>query len=64
MVVTIDDYKEALGEKANGLSDMEIVRLSILSERLARALFDAWERDLKNKLTHPQARALEHMAVK
>jgi hypothetical protein len=47
MAVSIADYRKALGKKANNLTDTEVERRFALSERLARAFFDAWKRDKK-----------------
>ena len=61
VMVTIAEYKKALGTKANNLTDTEIERLCALSERLARALFDAWQRELREQAP---PRPLQEVAVK
>lgn len=52
-MVTLDQFREALGPKASGLSDDEIMRINGLMERTAWALFDGWHK----KLTHSKSLA-------
>ena len=47
-MVSLDEYKRALGAEAEGIPDSELERMNKLSERLAGILFDAWMKKIKS----------------
>jgi PHP family Zn ribbon phosphoesterase len=48
-MLSLEDYKNALGQEVDALSDVEIERLNILSAQLASTLFKMWSGKLKEK---------------
>ncbi len=50
-MVSIEQLRQALGSKAEGLSDEEIGRINGLLERLAGSLFESWRKELEQSGT-------------
>ncbi len=48
-MVSLPDFKKALGPKADKLTEAEIERLYAISSQLANTLFNMWSRKLKTK---------------
>jgi hypothetical protein len=46
-VITLEQFKKALGPCAEGKSDEQLIRLMDQQARLAGALFDMWRKSLK-----------------
>jgi hypothetical protein len=42
-MVTLEQYKKALGKKAENFSDKELLRLMSLQDKIAGTLFDIWK---------------------
>jgi hypothetical protein len=51
-MVSIDEFKKAIGSVANGRSEQEIVNLNERMSRLASVLFDTWNKDMKKAYEH------------
>lgn len=48
-MVTLQDFKKALGTKADNLSEEQLTELNNLFERISDALFDSWIKNTKPK---------------
>jgi hypothetical protein len=48
-MVTLQDFKKALGTKADNLSEEQLTELNNLFDRFAGVLFDSWIKDTKSK---------------
>jgi hypothetical protein len=48
-ILTLETYKQALGEKASHFSDAELTRLLGLHRLMARVLFDMWRKEQREK---------------
>lgn len=53
-MVSLEEFKKALGETANGMTEQELVDLNERCSKLSHALFDAWSAGLKHKASSPQ----------
>lgn len=52
-MVTIENFKKALGDKALSMTDSEILKLKDIQEKLADIFFDIWVDKLhKNEQTN------------
>lgn len=48
-MISLEDYKKKLGDKAKLKSDAEILKIMKLQEKLADAFFDMWVEKVNNK---------------
>lgn len=48
-MLSLEDFKTALGKEADMLTEAEIERLNTLTEQLASALFNMWSTELVKK---------------
>jgi len=48
-MVTLQDFKKALGTKADNLSEKQLTELNNLFERVSDALFDSWVKNTKSE---------------
>jgi ribosome maturation factor RimP len=51
-MVSLDDYKRALGSLAELMTEEEIKNRMELQAKLARAIFDMWGKSFKTKSTN------------
>lgn len=47
--MTLQEFKEKLGDDAIGLTDEQILKTKIKMEEMANIFFDMWLEDIKNK---------------
>jgi hypothetical protein len=48
-VVTLEEYKKALGSRLGSMSDEEIKNRMERQAKIAKAFYDSWSNGLKNK---------------
>lgn len=50
-MITLEQYKKALGPKLDGMTDEQILNRMALQERFAKELIPAWKKELAKKDT-------------